>query len=321
MRKLPPLNGLRAFEAAARHLSFTAAADELNVTPAAIGHQIRALEDYFGQKLFDRSTRKVELTEAARWVLPQLSQGLDLLAEAGERLAASPGSPLLNLTVEPDFAVRWLVPKLDDFQQAHPQWEVRINATHQLIDLTRRDFDMGIRYGDGNYPGLVACKLGEEEVFPVCAPSLLQGDRAIREPNDLRWHSLIHEEWTMAMEQAWPSWKMWLKAAGADQVDPDRGTRFTSSNLVIEAAIKGQGVALSSTALIAHDLENGRLVRPFEARHGTPLQLGYYVVYRAALEREEKILAFRDWLLTSYCKAQYRVGSTAQDREPAPEIR
>ena len=301
MRKLPPLGALRAFESAAHHLSFTEAAAELHVTPAAIGHQIRSLEDYFGQKLFIRSTRKVELTEVARWALPRVTQGFDSLAEASDRLMAPVTNPVLNLTVEPDFAVRWLVHRLDDFQQVNPEWEVRLGTSHAVVDLTRSDMDMGIRYGDGNYPGLNVHKLGQEEVFPVCAPSIMQGSHPIRKPNDLRFHTLLHEEWVMPLEQAWPSWKMWLKAVGADQVDPDPGTRFTSSNMAIEAAIAGQGVALSNSALVSRDIERGKLVRPFAQEYSTPLKLAYYLVYPSIHEREPKIIAFRDWLLKAYC--------------------
>ena len=295
------MNALRAFEAAAHHLSFSEAAVELHVTPAAIGHQIRALEDYFGQKLFIRSTRKVELTEVARWALPLVSQGFDLLAEASDRMVAPVTSPILNLTVEPDFAVRWLVHRLADFQQMHPEWEVRLGTTQELVDLTRSDFDMGIRYGDGKYPGLHAHPLGQEEVFPVCAPSLMQGPHPINEPNDLRWHALLHEEWVLPQELTWPSWKMWLKAVGADQVDPDPGTRFTSSNLAIEAAIAGQGIALSNSALVDDDIERGALVRPFADKFSTQLKLAYYLVYPIGCELDPKIVAFRDWILVACC--------------------
>ena len=129
----------------------------------------------------------------------------------------------------------------------------------------------------------------------------MEGPHPIREPNDLRHHTLLHEEWTMPLEQAWPSWKMWLKAVGADQVDPDPGTRFTSSNMAIEAAIAGQGVALSNSALVNNDIERGNLVRPFAAEYSTPLQLAYYLVYPSSREQEPKIVAFRDWILEACC--------------------
>ncbi len=299
-RKLPPLNAMRAFEATARHLSFTAAAAELHVTPAAVGHQVRALEEYFGQKLLDRSTRRVELTDVARWVLPVITQGLDLLAEAGDRLMAPKSNAVLTLSVEPDFAVRWLVQRLEGFHQQYPDWEVRLDASINLVDLSERSIDMAIRYGDGNYPGLRVHKLGHEEVFPVCAPALMEGSKRIREPDDLRWHMLLHEDWVLRAEQVWPSWKMWLKAAGATKVDPDPGTHFSSASLAIQAAIAGHGVVLSSTALVADDLAGGRLVRPFGERYSTRLDMGYFLVYLEGSEIDPKIKGFRDWLLTTY---------------------
>ena len=205
-RKLPPLKALQSFEATARHLSFTIAAEELHVTPAAVGHQVRALEEYFGRKLLNRSTRQVEMTDLARWVLPVITQGLDLLAEAGERLTVPISSPLVNLSVNPGYAARWLVQHLEGFLQQSPEWEVRLSATNKLDDLTERQYDMAIRYGDGNYPGHKIHRLGQEEVSPVCSPTLMEGEKGIREPNDLRWHTLLHEDWALSNEQVWPSW-------------------------------------------------------------------------------------------------------------------
>ncbi len=299
-RKLPPLKALRAFEATARHLSFTKAADELHVTPAAIGHQVRALEDYFDQKLLIRSTRKVELTDVARWVLPMVSQGFDLLAEAGDRLTAPEISTALNLTVEPGFAARWLVQHLESFQRRHSEWDVRLSAGYDLVDLGERRFDLGIRFGDGHYPGFTVHRLGLEEVFPVCSLALVEEPKPIREPDDLRQHTLLHEDWIMANEQVWPSWKMWLKANGADRVDPNRGPHFSNSALAIQAAIGGQGVALSSTAMVADDLAAGRLVRPFGDQFKTQLDTGYFLIYLPEVQHEPKIVAFRDWLMEEY---------------------
>ena len=299
-RKLPPLNAIRAFESTARHLSFTAAASELHVTPAAVGHQVRALEDYFGQKLLIRNTRRVELTDVARWVLPLITQGLDLLSDAGDRLMAPKSNAFLTLSVEPDFAARWLVQRLDGFHQQHPEWEVRLDASLNLVNLSERNIDIAIRYGDGNYPGLRVHKLGLEEVFPVCAPSLMEGKHGIREPDDLRWHMLLHDDWVLQAEQVCPSWKMWLKAAEASKVDPQPGTHFSSASLAIEAAIAGHGVVLSSTALVADDLEAGRLVRPFGEQYSTQLEMGYFLVYLEASESDPKIVVFRDWLLAEY---------------------
>ena len=305
-RKLPPLNALRAFEATARHLSFTGAADELHVTPAAIGHQVRALEDFFDQKLLIRSTRKVELTDVSRWVLPMVSQGFDLLAEAGERLTAPDTSPALNLTVEPGFAARWLVQHLESFQRLHPGRDVRLSAGYDLVDFTERRFDMGIRFGNGNYPGLRVHRLGLEEVFPVCSPALMEGPNAIREPDDLRQHTLLHEDWVMANEQVWPNWNMWLKATGANRVDPEPGPHFSNSALAIQAAIGGQGVALSSTAMVTDDLAASRLVRPFGEEFKTQLETAYFLVYLPEVEHEPKIVAFRNWLKEEYYETARR---------------
>ena len=300
MRKLPPLKALRAFEATARHLSFTEAADELNVTPAAVGHQVRALEEHFGQKLLIRNTRNVELTEVARWVLPMISQGFDLLAEAGIRMTPINTSASLNLTVEPGFAARWLVHHLENFHLEHPEWNVRLSAGYELIDLSERQFDLAIRFGDGNYPGHTICRMGLEEVFPVCSPKLMQGPKAIREPDDLRHHTLLHEDWIMANEQVWPNWTMWLKATGANKVDPEPGPHFSNSALAIESAIQGIGVALASTAMISDDLATGRLVLPFGEQYKTQLETAYYLLYLPQLEQDPKIVAFRDWLLQEY---------------------
>jgi LysR family transcriptional regulator, glycine cleavage system transcriptional activator len=299
-RKLPPLKAMQSFEATARHLSFTAAAEELNVTPAAVGHQVRALEDYFGQKLLNRSTRQVEMTEEARWVLPVITQALDLLADAGTRLMATKSTPLINISVNPGFASRWLVQHMDGFHQQSPEWDVRLSTTNELVDLKKHDYDMCIRYGDGVYPGLTVHRLGEEEVSPVCAPQLLEGDRAIREPNDLRWHTLIHEDWVISNEKVWPSWRMWLQAAEAGQVDPNPGPHLPQASLAVQAAIAGQGVALSSTAMIADDLKSGKLVRPFGEYYKTRVDSGYFLVYLEEAENNLKIIAFREWLLTEY---------------------
>ncbi|MFT5218472.1 MAG: LysR family glycine cleavage system transcriptional activator [Planctomycetota bacterium] len=302
-RKLPPLKALQSFEATARHLSFTAAAEELHVTPAAVGHQVRSLEDYFGQKLLKRSTRQVEMTEQARWVLPVITHGLDLLADAGERLMFVESSPLVNLSVNPGFAARWLVQRLDSFHRQYPEWEVRLAASNKLDDLSERQYDMAIRYGDGNYPGHRVHRLGLEEVSPVCSPLLLEGENGIREPNDLRWHTLLHEDWALSNEQVWPSWRMWLRASGASQVDDKPGPHLSSAALAIQAAIAGQGVALSSTALIADDLKAGRLVRPFGEKFKTTVATGYFLVYLEDVENEAKVIAFRDWLLAEYARA------------------
>lgn len=297
-RQLPSLIGLRAFEAAARHLSFSKAAEELNVTPAAVGHQIRALESYFGRSLFERSTRKVKPTAIAVWALPVLTQGFDYIEEAAARLRESNPAGLLNLAVESTFAAKWLLGRLHRFGENHPEWEVRLNASQSLADLNRFDVDMAIRYGGGRYLGMVAEKLFDEEVFPVCSPRLLRGKHALRTPEDLKWHTLLHEEWVVQGEDAWPDWRTWLKAAGVLGVDAGRGPRFNDSSLTIQAAINGNGVMLAGSVLVRDDLAAGRLVRPFGPGVATQADLAYYVVYPEGTEQQPKIKAFRDWLFS-----------------------
>jgi LysR family glycine cleavage system transcriptional activator len=297
-RQLPSLKGLRAFEAAARHLSFSKAAEELNVTPAAVGHQIRALESYFGRSLFERSTREVKPTAVAVWALPVLTQGFDCLEEAAARLRDSNSAGLLNLAVESTFAAKWLLGRLHRFGDNHPAWEVRLNASQSLADLNRFDVDMAIRYGAGRYPGMVAEKLFGEEVFPVCSPRLLKGEHPLRTPADLRWHTLLHEDRFVQGEEAWPDWRAWLKAAGVVGVDPARGPRFNDSSLTIQAAINGDGVMLAGSVLVSNDLAAGRLVRPFGPGVTTQADLAYYVVYPEGAEQQPKVKAFRDWLFS-----------------------
>jgi LysR family glycine cleavage system transcriptional activator len=295
-RRLPPLNALRAFEAAARHLSITRAAEELNVTPAAVSHQVKTLEDYLGLPLFRRLTRALMLTDAAQAALPALRDGFDSLAEGAERLRAYDASGPLVVSVMPTFAAKWLVPRLDRFREVDPDIDVRIDATDRVIDFAREDADIGIRYGPGVYPGLRVDRLFSDEVFPVCSPALLDGPRPLATPADLRWHTLLHENWGVANDR-WPDWRMWLRAAGVDDVDPSRGPRFSHLTMTIQAAIAGHGVALGSTVLAADDLAAGRLVRPFELRLSTPVDFAYFVVCPEAAADRPKIVAFREWLL------------------------
>ena len=297
-RKLPSLNGLRAFEASARLLSFSKAAEELHVTPAAVGHQIRALESQFGRRLFERTTREVKLTPLAAWALPVLTQGFDALEEAAARLRESNPAGLLNVAVESTFAARWLLRRLHRFNEEHPAWEVRLNASQALSDLNRFDLDLAIRYGVGRYPGMISEKLFAEVVFPVCAPALLSGEHALLTPEDLKHHTLLHEEWAVQGEEAWPDWRTWLKAAGVHGVDAARGPRFNEPTLAIQAAVNGDGVGLAGSVLVADDLAVGRLVRPFGLDVATQVDLAYYVVYPKSDRHEPKVKAFRDWLFS-----------------------
>lgn len=294
MRRLPPLNALRAFEAAARHLSFNAAAAELHVTPAAISHQIKALEADLGVKLFRRLNRAVRLTDAGQACLPELRDAFDRLAEAVARARRADTGGILTVSSSPALAAKWLMPRFERFRAAHPDIDLRVDASMHLVDFTREDVHVGLRYGRGNYPGLHTELLLRSEVFPVCAPALLDGAHPLRTPEDLQHHTLIHDE-TLALDPSCPDWAMWLRAAGVATVNPARGLRFNQIALALDAAMSGRGVALARNVFAAADLTAGRLVRPFGA--AIPVDFAVYVVLPPALLEVPKVRAFRDWLL------------------------
>jgi LysR family glycine cleavage system transcriptional activator len=291
--RLPPLNALRAFEAAGRHLSLSRAADELHVTPAAVSHQIKALEAFLGVKLFRRHHRTLLLTDAGQACLPGLREGFDRLAEGVEAARLQSTARPLTVSVAPSFGAKWLVPRLDRFSAAHPGIDVRIDASTRLADPLREDIDLCIRYGPGNYPGLhVECLLAEE-VVPVCGPALLRGPDALKAPADLCRHSLLHVDNPIG-DDSHPDWPMWLAAAGVDDCDVSRGPRFTMASMAVEAAIAGQGVALAGSVLVADDIAAGRLVRPFELRF--PVKFAYYLVCTEPAWGQPRVVAFREWL-------------------------
>ncbi|WP_119460322.1 transcriptional regulator GcvA [Rhodospirillaceae bacterium SYSU D60014] len=292
-RRLPPLNALRAFEAAARHLSFAKAAAELHVTPAAISHQIKALEAHLGLPLFRRLNRAVLLTDAGQRCLSGVREGFDRLAEAMERVRAEGASGPLTVTVSPSFAGKWLVPRLDRFRQAHPDIDVRIDASSECADFTRDDVDIGIRFGTGRYPGLRVDHLMDDRVVPACSPRLVDGPHPLRTPDDLRWHTLLHVDHA-TRDETWPDWRMWLLAAGVRDVDSNRGPKFSQASMAIQTAIEGHGVVLAEQILLADDLAAGRLVKPFDLSL-SPGFAHYVVCLETAADRP-KIAAFRDWL-------------------------
>jgi len=295
LRRVPPLKAVRAFEAAARHLSFTKAAAELNVTPAAVGQQVKALEAYFGVRLLNRLTRALTLTDTGQRVLPNLSRAFDELAEADRILRRRPDQRLLTVSVAPTFGAKWLVPRLPAFQRTHPEYDVRIQATDARADFDREDIDVALRYGRGDYPGLESECLLEEVAVPVCSPALLEGRRPLRRPRDLRHHALLHVQWKMESDAA-PNWRMWLKAAGLEDMDPDRGPQFSIESMVIQAALDGQGVGLVATAVVEAELAEGRLVRPFQDDVHRGASFGYYLVHPPAKRGLPKVAAFRDWV-------------------------
>ena len=296
-RRLPPLNALRAFEVAARHLSFTKAAEELYVTQAAISHQVKALEEALGVQLFRRLNRRLMLTDAGQLYLPALTAAFDGIDAATGRLRADENAGSLTVSVANSLAAKWLLPRLPRFRERHPEIDVEISAADRLVDFGRDNADMGIRYGLGNYPGLKVDPLMEDTVFPVCSPQLVNGRLVdgpppLRAPEDLRRHTLLHDD--VGTGEA-PNWRRWLTAAGVTGVNPERGPRYSHSSLVLQAAIDGQGVALGRSSLVSLDLEAGRLVQPFGP--ALPSHYACYVVSPVATAERPKIKAFRDWLL------------------------
>lgn len=291
--RLPPLNALRAFEAAARNLSFTRAAAELHVTQAAVSHQIKGLEDWLGIPLFRRLNRGLLLTEEGLQYLGCVRTAFEELNAGTQRLLAGDRQGVLTVSVIPSFAARWLVPRLGRFRDAHPYIDVRLAATLQNVDFARDDVDLGIRYGAGRYPDLHATYIMQELYFPVCAPALLDGRLPLERPDDLRHHTLLHDEYGPGETN--PQWKHWLRAAGATGVRWDRGPVFGDASMMIQAAIGGQGVALGRETLVVDDLAAGRLARPFAL--SLPANYAYWMVCPRPAADRPKIVAFRDWLM------------------------
>lgn len=293
------MNSLRAFEAAARWLSFAKAADELFVTPAAVSQQIKQLEDYLGIALFRRLTRAVQLTEEAKTVLPLVSEGFDKLAEAVDRLAREEETGLLTVSSAPTFAAKWLLQRLPDFTDRYPDIDVRLDASLDTRDFVRDGIDIGIRLGLGDYPGLHVERVFGEEISLVCSPALLTGDNPLRVPQDLKNHRLLHVDWG-DLAVPLPDWRMWITAAGVEGIDVEHGPRFTVETMAIEAAISGNGVALVSHHAIAQDLEAGRLVRPFDLV--LQADFAFWLVCPHEHLRRAKVKAFHDWLLAEAAK-------------------
>lgn len=291
-RRLPPLNALRAFEAAARHLNFSRAADELAVTPGAVSQQIQNLEDYVGAALFKRTPRGLLLTDAAQTALPALREAFDRLAEAASLLTAAADGRRLTLTAAPSFAAKWLVPRLGAFEIAHPHVDIWLSAGLELVDLAAGEVDVAIRYGAGRYQGLEVRRLMSETVIPVMSPELYAAT-PLAGPADLAKHILLHDG-SPEPDDSCPDWAMWLAARGVKGVDGARGPRFNQSSLVIEAAMNGRGVALAKRTLARDDLEAGRLIAPLQI--STAVDFAYYLVHPKAKGRLPQVKAFVNWI-------------------------
>jgi LysR family glycine cleavage system transcriptional activator len=289
-RRLPPLTALRAFEAVARHLSMARAAEELHVTPAAVSQQIKQLEDFLGQPLFKRG-KTLALSDAAQAALPMFSDAFDRLERAAARLRTGASGGPLVISTPPAFAARWLVPRLEDFQNRHPGIELRLLATRRLVDFTLEDVDAAIRFGNGDYPGLRVERLMPEAIIPVAAPGLAEG---IATAADIARRPLLNDEWHTG-NQVFPDWETWFASQGVVPEVPLRIQHFGESNLTIQAAISGLGVALVWRTLAEDDLKAGRLVRLLDQSMASPM--AYHLVMPPNRIALAKVATFREWLL------------------------
>jgi LysR family transcriptional regulator, glycine cleavage system transcriptional activator len=290
----PPLNALRAFEAAARRLSFTKAAEDLDVTPGAISQQIKILEDFVGQPLFRRLGRAVELTDSARIAMPLLRDAFERVDDAVRQMRLPLRRERVSVSAAPSFASKWLVPRMDKFQAANPAVQVWVAADMNLVDFAYADVDVAIRYGPGFYEGVVSEKLMTEEVLPVCSPALLADGKPLRTPQDLVGHTLLHDTGT-DIDPSCPDWSMWLAARGITGADTNQGLRFNQSAMVIDAAASGRGIALAKRAIAAADLQSGRLIAPF-AGEGDKVGFAYWIVRPKGRTMTPALKSFLDWL-------------------------
>lgn len=289
-RVLPPLNALRSFEAAARHGSFKAAAEELCVSHSAISHQVKLLEQYLGLELFSRHSRAVELTRAGRAYYPVLRETFDRLADSTALLLTPKRQDVLTIQLYSTFAIRWLIPRLPDFQSKHPQINVRLNTSQRDVDFEHEDVDACVMIGTPVNDDLQYTYLFGSELLPVCSPALLNSGNPLRTVADLAHHTLL---------QVYPSrrdWGLWLEAQGGAQVDPDTGLQFDSYDHALSTAAQGLGVALGMQPYLAKDLRSGLLVEAFPGKR-TRNDRDWYYVCRRERGKQPKISAFRDWLL------------------------
>ncbi|WP_105190412.1 transcriptional regulator GcvA [Pseudoalteromonas sp. T1lg48] len=287
-RRLPPLNSLKAFEAAARHLSFTKAAEELYVTQAAVSHQIKTLEEHLGLKLFLRKNRSLLLTEEGQGYFLDIKEIFSQLDDATERLLARGAKGSLTVSLTPSFAIQWLVPRLSLFNEQHPDIDVRIKAQDQDDNSLQDDVDVAIYYGRGHWSGVETHKLHTEYLVPLCSPMLLTGPKPLNEPQDLQNHTLLHDTTRRP-------WKVWMKTAGVRNVQVNQGPIFSHSSMAMQAAAHGQGVALGNLVLAKPEIDAGRLIVPFN--HSLESKNAYYLVFRESQSELGKIVSFKEWML------------------------
>jgi len=310
--RLPPLNAMRAFEATARHLSFKKAASELHVTAGAVSAQVKILEAHLGVTLFRRLTRALELTSEAQTILPKVREGLENLQDAVDRLRTREASAALTVIAPPNFASRWLVPRLQGFTSAHPSLELHVASRQATIDgrangESARVSDaregaptVAIRFGNGQYAGYRVDEVFSVDYVPVCSPELMRGEHRLKKPEDLRYHTLLHDD-TVTEDNARPNWGDWLQAAGVGGID-QHGPHFSDASLALEAAIEGLGVALAIKPLLCAEIEAGRLVVPFDL--ALPARWAYFLAAPESVADNSAVTAFREWILSEAAHAK-----------------
>jgi LysR family glycine cleavage system transcriptional activator len=299
MQHIPGTRALRTLLAAGQHLNFTRAADALGLTPAAVSYQIKEIEDQIGVRLFVRTSRTIHLTEAGEMICEAAADALDTLNRAAVRARKLSRSTTtqIKVTVDPHFATKWLMRRVEQFRKFAPGIELRFDVSYEVRDFELDDIDVAIRYGGGKYPGLTADRLFDNVIIvPVCSPRLLASSRPLKQPRDLMQHTLAHIEWSR-QGVTWPNWQMWMAAAGITDFDDSRTIVFGTSIDAVEAALAGEAVALADLAMVANDLSEGRLIRPFELSIVAPTEFAYFLVYPNDAISDPRIVAFRDWLL------------------------
>jgi LysR family transcriptional regulator, glycine cleavage system transcriptional activator len=298
-RRFPFLNALRAFEAAARRLSFSRAAIELCVTQGAISRQIANLESELGVRLFRRRGRSLELTTDGGRFFAIIHEAFNKIDDALKLFSDPQKDTLLRVKVPPTLGIRWFVPLLVQFHGLHPEIDVQITTSHQPVDFVTEDIDAAIHWGSGSWPGLQTDFLIGEELTPVCSPQLIK-DKPLREPRDLSRHILLR-----SMHRT-DDWRIWLDAAGERDVDATKALQFENSSLTYQAAIEGLGVVVAQMALVVDDLATGRLIAPFKLR--VPGEWSYFLVHPVGREDQRKVALFREWLLAAAAAKRAHAG-------------
>ena len=288
-RRLPPLNSLKCFEAAGRLLSFTQAAQELNVTQAAVSHQIKLLEGDLGVELFFRYPRRLALTDQGKALLPEVMEAFDKVSSAVRALSRTDNAQAISVRLAPSFAAKWLSPRLKYFWQQHPGIDLRLYHAHPPVDFAHEDIDIAVTYGRGDWPGVISEPLLSLDFFPVCSPAFLDNDKPLTDIENLKYYTLLHDA-------DYQIWNDWLKLAGLQDVDSNRGTIIDDTNVLVQAAVDGQGVALGSTTFVDELLDSGRLIKPFDITLQN--DSAYHVVCPKGHLEKSAVNAFREWLLS-----------------------